>query len=442
MRGLGWRVSLGVAALAAALGAAFGWPLRTHAEAPDPELAALKARFRRPDAVPFPADNPYSEAKARLGRTLFFDPRLSGGGTLSCAGCHDPHKGWSDGRRTGQGERGQTLARRTPHLWNLAWGEKMFWDGRADSLEHQSTMPIDSPDEMDRRIDDLVAWLDRDADYKAAFAAAFPGTAAVTARLLAQALATYERTLVSPVTAFDRWIDGDERAISDAAKRGFRLFAGKANCAACHVGWAFTDHAFHDIGLPGDDRGRGAVLDLRAADRGFKTPGLRDAARRAPYMHDGSLATLEAVLAHYESGIAGRPTLSKDLKRIALTADERRDLIAFLETLGTPGPAETDQRVRPAPAPPLPPFAETRVVAQREKQFLPGAIRVAKGETIIVRNNDSRTHNVRVFDPKLEFDSGAQEPGETVRITFARPGRYRVFCGIHPTMKLAVEVAP
>jgi cytochrome c peroxidase len=442
VRGTGWRASLAVAAAAACLGGAFGGSLRSAAEATDPALEALKERFRRPDAVPFPSDNPYGEAKARLGQSLFFDRRLSGGGTLSCAGCHDPAKGWSDGRRTGRGERGQALARRTPHLWNLAWGETLFWDGRAGSLEHQSLMPIDSPDEMDRRVADLVAWLERDAGYKAAFAAAFPGTKAVTARLLAQAIATYERTLVSPVTAFDRWIAGDEAAISDAAKRGFRLFAGKANCAACHGGWAFTDHAFHDIGLPGADRGRGAVLDLRAADHAFKTPGLRDAARRAPYMHDGSLATLEAVLAHYELGIVQRPTLSRDLQRIALTDDERRDLIAFLETLSVPGPADTAPRVRPAPAAARPPFAETRVIAQREKEFLPGAIRIAAGETVILRNNDSRTHNVRVFDPKLEFDSGAQEPGETVRITFPAAGRYTVFCGIHPTMKLAVEVGP
>src|SRR6185503_3126683 len=148
----------------------------------------------------------------RLGRTLFFDPRVSGGGTLSCAGCHDPERGWSDGRRTGRGERGQVLQRRTPMIWNLAWAETLFWDGRATSLEHQATMPIDSPDEMDRRLDDLVAWLGRDADYRAQFAAAFPGSTAITARLLAQAIATYERTLVSPPIAFDRWIAGDESA--------------------------------------------------------------------------------------------------------------------------------------------------------------------------------------------------------------------------------------
>jgi len=438
-----WRLSLAVAGVAACLGAGFGLALRdvALAQSADAELAALKARFRRPDAVPFPADNPWSEAKARLGQKLFFDPRLSGGGTLSCAGCHDPSKGWSDGRRTGRGERGQALQRRTRHLWNLAWAEKLFWDGRAESLEHQSTMPIDSPDEMDRRVADLVAWLERDVDYKAAFAAAFPGTKAVTARQLAQAIATYERTLVSPMTRFDRWIAGDESAISPEARRGFRIFAGKANCTACHSGWAFTDHAFHDIGLPGADRGRGAILDLRAADHAFKTPGLRDVGRRAPYMHDGSLATLEAVLAHYESGRVERPTLSRDLKRIGLTPEERADLLAFLDTLTAPGPVDpTPPAPKAAAAPRRAPVVETRVVAQREREFLPGAIRIRRGETVFVRNNDTRTHNVRVFDAKMTYDSGAQEPGETVRIAFPRPGRYTVFCGIHPTMKLTVEV--
>jgi cytochrome c peroxidase len=173
----------------------------------------------------------------------------------------------------------------------------------------------------------------------------------------------------------------------------------------------------------------------------MKTPGLRDLGRRPPYMHDGSLATLAAVIAHYETGITERPSLSRDLKRIALTPDERRDLLAFLATLTAPGPVETAPRVNAvAAAPPLPPSAETRIIAQREKEFLPGRVRVPAGAVLFVRNNDTRTHNVRVHDEKLMFDSAAQEPGETVRIAFATPGRYTVFCGIHPTMKLFVEV--
>ncbi|MCW5773811.1 MAG: c-type cytochrome, partial [Rhodospirillaceae bacterium] len=389
------RGATGVVLAAALLGAFTGWLLRAEAPRAERSDAALKASFRRPQAVPFPADNPYSEAKAALGRRLFFDPRLSGGGTLSCAGCHDPAKNWSDGRKTGRGERGQVLKRRTPSLWNLAWGEKLFWDGRADSLEHQATMPIDNPDEMDRRPDELAAWLRTVPEYRAAFAAAFPDAGPITKEMLAKALATYERTLVSPPAPFDRWIEGDEAAISDSAKRGFRLFAGKANCAACHKGWAFTDSAFHDIGLPGDDRGRGPVLGLPAADHAFKTPSLRDVAKRGPYMHDGSLTTLAAVIAHYET-FAPRTTLSADLKRIALDAGERADLVAFLETLSSPGPVDPAPRVAAtAAAPPLGPAAATRIVAQRDTQFMPRHIKVARGAVILLRNDDSRTHNVR-----------------------------------------------
>lgn len=435
----------GLVALAAALaGGVTGWAIRGEAQS---DLAALKSQFRRPAAVPFPADNAYREAKAKLGRTLFFDPRLSRGGTLACAECHDPAQGWSDGRKTARGERGQELQRRTPALWNLAWAEKLFWDGRADSLEHQALMPIDNPDEMDRRPDELAAWLDADAAYRTAFSAAFPDAKRITRTEIAQALATFVRTLVSPPAPFDRWIEGDEAAISPAAQRGFLLFAGKANCAACHSGWNFTDQAFHDIGLPpaperpGGDRGRGTVLDLPAAYFAFKTPGLRDLARRAPYMHDGALATLADVVAHYESGIAARPSLSRDLKTISLSASERADLLAFLETLSVPGPVDTAPPVRAvAAAPPLGPAAETRIVAQRDKAFLPTHIKVARQATILIRNDDTRTHNVRVHHPKRTFDSGAQEPGETVRVSFPDSGRYTVFCGIHPTMKFVVEV--
>ena len=135
----------------------------------------------------------------------------------------------------------------------------------------------------------------------------FPQAPNVDANNLAQAIATYERTFVSPVTRFDRFVEGDAAALSSSEVAGFRLFTGKAGCVKCHSGFAFTDFAFHDIGLPGDDRGRGAVLRLEAADHAFKTPGLREIGRSAPYMHDGSLATLADVVRHYESGIVERP---------------------------------------------------------------------------------------------------------------------------------------
>src|SRR5207253_4617487 len=157
-------------------------------------------------------------------------------------------------------------------------------------------------------------------------------------------IATYERTLVSPPTRFDRFVAGDDSALSPREVSGFRLFAGKAGCANCHAGWAFTDHAFYDVGLASEDRGRGAVLRLEQAEHAFKTPSLREVGRRAPYMHDGSLGSLTDVVRHYVDGITERPNLPPDLRKPPLTADEQSALVAFLGTLtseGDPKPPET-----------------------------------------------------------------------------------------------------
>jgi cytochrome c peroxidase len=406
------------------------------------DMAALTASYRRPEMVPFPADNPYTPAKAELGRALFFDPQLSAGGGIACASCHIPELGWEDGRKTGIGEPGTPLDRHTPTLWNLAWGEFFFWDGRADSLEAQASMPIQSHVEMNMPMQVLVARLAETAAYRDAFAAAFPEDPRVNENNLLNALATYERTLVSPETRFDRRIAG-EKSLSKAEERGFVLFNGKANCAACHSGWAFTDHAFHDIGLPGDDRRRGKVLDLKGADHAFKTPTLRDIGRRAPYMHDGSLPTLAAVIEHYETGIVERPTLSADLERISLTPEERADLLAFLGTLTAPGDVDTAPQVTPAPVQAqLAEAVPTPAVSQRDKAFTPKHIEIDTGATVRILNDDSRTHNIRIHDANLQYNSGAQEPGETIEITFEMAGRYYAFCAIHPKMELIVDVEP
>jgi cytochrome c peroxidase len=409
----------------------------------DTTLAALKARFRRPNTVPFPADNPYSDDKRALGETLFRDPRLSADGTISCSSCHDRTKGFADGRARSLGVPKRPLARHTPTLWNLAWGRKMFWDGRARGLEDQVGGPVENPDEMAQPLSELKAKLSADPAYARAFAEAFSRDPRVTVRNIVKALATYERTLVSPRTRFDRWVDGDDTAMSAAEIAGFRLFAGKAGCANCHDGWTFTDSAYYDTGLPGEDRGRGAVLRVRAVEHAFKTPGLREVGRSAPYMHDGSLATLDDVIRHYEKGIVARPTLPVDLPRsLSLTETERNNLIAFLATLS----AEQD------PQPPAQIVAEisgehgtavpVSTVSQSEKAFHPARIRVKRGQRVWVVNNDTRTHNVRIFDPKMDVDSGPQEPGETVEIVFPQAGEFLMSCAIHPKMELWVDVAP
>jgi cytochrome c peroxidase len=410
---------------------------------PADPLAAIKASFRRPPTVPFPADNAFSEKKRALGEALFHDKRLSVDGSLACASCHERGKGFADGKVQGRGVPGRPLKRHTPTLWNLAWASPVFWDGRARSLEEQVAGPIESPDEMAQPIAAVIARLAADPATVRAFAEAFPEDPRLDGANLAKAITTYERTFVSPDTRFDRWIAGDEQALSASEIAGFRLFTGKAQCANCHSGFAFTDYAFHDIGLLGDDRGRGAVLRLEAAEHAFKTPGLREIGRSAPYMHDGSLATLEDVLRHYVSGIVDRPTVSRDLARgLELSDRERADLIAFLGTLtGAREPALPDEIV-PVKSGPTAPAAHVSTVSQDDKAFHPTHIALPRGGRLWIVNNDTRTHNVRVFDPALDFDSGAQEPGETVEIAFPATGSFLVFCGIHPKMELYVDVAP
>lgn len=176
--------------------------------------------------------------------------------------------------------------------------------------------------------------------YQSAFEQAFPGQA-ISLDTIAAAIATFERTVVSGEAPFDRWVKGDEEAVSQSAKRGFVLFNGKANCAVCHAGWRMSDDGFHDIGLPDDDRGRAAVAPgIEQLEHAFKTPTLRNVSQRAPYMHNGTVATLAAVIDHYDTGFVRRPSLDTQMKPLGLTAEEKADLLAFLDTLtGTAAPA-------------------------------------------------------------------------------------------------------
>jgi cytochrome c peroxidase len=420
-----------------------GAGLRAAPARPADDLAALEASFRRPPAVPFPADNPFSEKKRALGEALFHDARLSIDGSLSCASCHQRGKGFADGKAEARGVPGRPLKRHTPTLWNLAWSSPVFWDGRARSLEEQVAGPIESPDEMAQPMAAVVARLSTDPAMMRAFADAFPEAPRLDGINLAKAIATYERTFVSPDTRFDRWIAGDGHALTASEIAGFRLFTGKAQCAKCHSGFAFTDYAFHDIGLPGDDRGRGAVLRLEAAEHAFKTPGLRELARSAPYMHNGSLATLDDVLRHYAGGVVERATVSKDIARgLTLSDGERAALIAFLGTLTSEADPALPDGIVPVDRGPSGPAERVSTVSQDDKAFHPTHVALPRGGRLWIVNNDTRTHNVRVFDPALDFDSGAQEPGETVEIAFPAAGSFLVFCGIHPKMELYVEVVP
>jgi cytochrome c peroxidase len=414
-----------------------------HAQTGSDPLAKLKALYARPTFVPRPPGDAPAPALIALGERLFNDKGLSSTGTIACASCHDPKLSFSDGERTGKGVTGKRLARHTPTLWNAAFSPFLFWDGRAAGLEDQVRFPIEHPDEMGDTLDNGMRRLSLQESYRKAFRDAFGDDRSMKAVRAAQALAAYERTLVSPPTRFDRWIAGDADALTESEVAGFRLFNGRARCSACHTGFAFSDHNFYDIGLPGSDKGRGKEIGLAAADYAFKTPTLRELAWTAPYMHDGSLATLDDVIDHYVKGGVRRPTRSADLPRdLKLTPQERGDLIAFLQALSSDAPPEPSTEAwvgagRPAP-PPLP--SDATVISQAGKTFSPAHVRIAAGKPLTILNDDTRTHNVRIFDPRLDFNSGAQEPKESVTIRFPVAGTFEAFCGIHPSMRLQVEV--
>ena len=298
-----------------------------------PTLEALKALYRRPDTIPFPKDNPYTAEKAALGKKLYFDTRLSAANLLSCASCHSPAYGWGDGQPRGVGHNMKQLGRRSPTIVNAAFGQIFMWDGRAGSLEEQALGPIRADVEMNLPIEQLMEKLKAIPEYPPLFQATFP-KAGMTPETIAKAIATYERTVVSGRAPFDAWIEGDTKAISEEAKRGFVLFNTKGGCQECHSGWNFTDDSFHDIGLASPDIGRGKHLPgVVKMHHAFKTPGLREIARRGPYMHDGSIATLEAVMDHYNQGGIKRPSLSELMKPLGLSKQECADLVAFMMTL-------------------------------------------------------------------------------------------------------------
>lgn len=296
---------------------------------------AQKAAWSRPATIPFPADNPYTPEKSALGKMLFFDTRLSRDRNLSCASCHNPSFGWEVPFATAIGAGGRPLPRHAPTTVNLAWSRHLFWDGRAPTLEAQARGPLEAAAEMDLPMAAVVARLKEVKGYLDAFARAYPRQG-LTEDTVLQAIATYERTIVTGDTPFDRWLRGDDKAMSPAAQRGFVLFTGKANCAACHSGWNFSDDKFHDIGLATTDHGRKSVTGSGPDQHAFKTPGLREIAARAPFMHHGQVATLEGVVAHYVGGGQPRPSLSPLMKPLALTAEDISDLVAFMRSLSSP----------------------------------------------------------------------------------------------------------
>ncbi len=287
------------------------------------------------DLVHIPKDNPLTAAKVELGKLLFFDPRLSVDDTVACASCHSPQFGFSNGLATAIGVKGQRGGRSAPVAINRAFSTLQFWDGRAASLEEQALGPIQASIEMGHDLKAVVAKLKGIPGYRKRFDNAF-GTN-VTSEGIAKAIASFERTLLSGDSPFDRYEAGTKSAISPAGRRGLEIFRTKAKCTNCHVGVNFSDEEFHNIGVgmekPNPDLGRFAVTK-KDTDRGaFKTPTVRDVALSAPYMHDGSLKTLEAVIDYYDRGGTKNPWLDQEIRPLSLTAQEKQDLLAFLKAL-------------------------------------------------------------------------------------------------------------
>lgn len=284
---------------------------------------------------PVPRENPLTPRRVALGRKLFHDRRLSRNGSMACASCHDPGRAFTNGARIARGATGSSGTRNVPTLVNRVWGASFFWDGRATTLEQQALGPILNPDELGATPDAVLA-LARSRRYWQEFLSAFGNEPTIVD--VAGALASYVRTILAGGAPYDRFVSGETDALTESARRGFVLFRTRARCTTCHAGPLLSDEEFHNTGVAWRD---GTVVDegryrvtRSPADRGaFKTPTLREIARTAPYMHDGSLPTLESVVEFYDGGGRANPGLDREVRRLNLSPRDKKDLVAFLQAL-------------------------------------------------------------------------------------------------------------
>jgi len=307
---------------------------------------------------PSPQGNPTTPEKAELGKKLFFDRRLSGDGTMNCATCHDPESGYADGLGISLSYPTTKNWRNSPGLINAAYRKTLFWDGRSSSLEEQALFPMMSPFEMNRNLDYVEEVLKTVPEYVEAFRKIFGGE--ITRQRVAMAIAAFERTVVSRDTPLDRYLRGEKDALTARQRAGYELFAGKAGCAACHGGENLTDERFHNLGVPEDpkakedprvlatarfvgkvsgfpdyrtlaeDPGRFLVTKTPGDWKAFVTPPLREVALTPPYMHNGSLKTLEDVIDFFDRGGGEDPKKSPLLKPLGLSKEEKEALKEFL----------------------------------------------------------------------------------------------------------------
>ncbi len=283
--------------------------------------------------MPYPPLNPSSQAKIDLGRRLFYDPILSRDQTISCSSCHQQKNAFADTRVVSLGVQGQLGQRNSPSLGNVGYRNHLMWNGASPQLELQAMIPLTSHIEMDLDVGEVVKRLSNHPDYVERFKQAFGSTPSMNTTV--QALATFERTLISSNSPYDLFNRGVAQAISPAAKRGLSLFQGKAECFHCHVGVNLTDskphnNAFEQFNI---DLGVGELTEKDEDIGKFITPSLRNIALTAPYMHNGSIKTLREVIDHYNQG--GQPNLNIDplIRILNLSDSEKEDILAFLESL-------------------------------------------------------------------------------------------------------------
>jgi len=291
------------------------------------------------EAFKVPADNPITKEKVELGRLLFFDKRLSANNTIACASCHIPALAFTDGQPVSTGINSQQGGRSAPTAINRGFSTAQFWDGRAATLEDQSIGPFANLIEHGfASHDELIKKINSIKGYKKLFSDVY-GESKLTKENVGRAIAAFQRTLISGNSPFDRFdYDGDQKAISESAKRGKNLFFDKARCNLCHMGTNFSDEKFHNIGIGWDDSdtldlGRYRVSKNEKDLGAFKTPTLREITKTAPYMHDGRFATLEDVIKHYNKGGVKNPFLDNQVIPLNLSDSEIKDLLSMLRSL-------------------------------------------------------------------------------------------------------------
>jgi cytochrome c peroxidase len=290
--------------------------------------------------VVWPADNPYSAARVELGRYLFFDPRLSANEKVSCATCHPPGQAFAGGDPAPIGVTGRPLRRRAPTLINRAYGRSQFLDGRATTLEAQIEGPVTDPNEMGTTTEAAAEAVRKIAGYESLFEQAFGGRE-ISFERIAKAIASFERTILSGNSPYDRFLNGDKQALSREAKRGLEIFERSGECSECHSGFNFTNEKFASLGIGPEqqppDLGLAAITGKRRDDGKFKVPTLREIVRTGPYMHDRRYKTLDDVLEFYRKGCQPSRYLDSRIAPFFLDAPAKAELMAFLESLSGEG---------------------------------------------------------------------------------------------------------